>query len=135
MNFVRKVGPAVAGLVAIAVPLMIGVVRAQEELRFEVASIKPSPPRGGPDQGGFTSRFGPGSADPTHRAGHLARLDEGAAGERRRMAIAGRGVWDSDGAPTLFKAVQEQLGLKLEQRKGTMDVIVVDRAERSPTAN
>jgi uncharacterized protein (TIGR03435 family) len=36
----------------------------------------------------------------------------------------------SDDFPSLFTALQEQLGLKLERRRVTVDVFIVDRFER-----
>lgn len=37
--------------------------------------------------------------------------------------------------PSLFTAVREQLGLKLESRRGPVDVIVIDQLANSPQAN
>jgi uncharacterized protein (TIGR03435 family) len=46
--------------------------------------------------------------------------------------------WDRDGsddASSVFAAVEEQLGLKLESRKGPVEILVVDQAEKVPTEN
>jgi uncharacterized protein (TIGR03435 family) len=37
--------------------------------------------------------------------------------------------------PSLFSALQEQLGLRLESKKVTLDVIVVDHAQKTPREN
>jgi uncharacterized protein (TIGR03435 family) len=42
---------------------------------------------------------------------------------------------DGGGGPTLFTAVQNQLGLTLKPQKRPMDVIVVDHAEKAPVEN
>jgi uncharacterized protein (TIGR03435 family) len=45
---------------------------------------------------------------------------------------------DSDGeadAPTVFEALQSELGMRLEKQKGPVDVLVVDHVQRIPTQN
>jgi uncharacterized protein (TIGR03435 family) len=37
--------------------------------------------------------------------------------------------------PSIFAAVQEELGLRLEKRKGTVEVLVIDHLEKMPSGN
>src|SRR5579863_4065836 len=40
-----------------------------------------------------------------------------------------------DNGPNMFRALQEQLGLKLESKKGMADILIVDHLEKTPTEN
>ena len=40
-----------------------------------------------------------------------------------------------DPGPTIFAAIQEQLGLRLEQTRGPVEMLIVDRLEKVPTGN
>jgi uncharacterized protein (TIGR03435 family) len=42
---------------------------------------------------------------------------------------------DGEPLPDIFSALQSQLGLKLESKKGSVDLIVIDHIEKSPTEN
>ena len=43
---------------------------------------------------------------------------------------------DPDGGPpSIFSALQQQLGLKLEAKKGPVELLVIDHVEKMPTAN
>ena len=37
--------------------------------------------------------------------------------------------------PNIFRALQEQLGLRLESKKGMVDVLTIDHLEKNPTGN
>jgi uncharacterized protein (TIGR03435 family) len=47
----------------------------------------------------------------------------------------GMGGPDSDTGPSLQGALQQQLGLKLESKKGMVDMVVIDHLEKVPTEN
>jgi uncharacterized protein (TIGR03435 family) len=42
---------------------------------------------------------------------------------------------DGETYPDLAAAIQQQLGLRLEAKKGPVDVLVIDHAEKVPTEN
>jgi uncharacterized protein (TIGR03435 family) len=48
---------------------------------------------------------------------------------------AGPAEGASDPAPSIFETLENQLGLKLEQKKSPLDVVVVDHIEKTPTDN
>jgi uncharacterized protein (TIGR03435 family) len=51
------------------------------------------------------------------------------------MGMAVAPASDSELGPTLMAAIQEQLGLKVESKKGAIDVLVIDHAEKLPVEN
>jgi uncharacterized protein (TIGR03435 family) len=46
----------------------------------------------------------------------------------------GDAAQDAPGSP-IFAAVRQQLGLSLEAKKSSVEILVIDRAEKDPTAN
>jgi len=76
------------------------------------------PGRGGPGLGGVAVAIGPGPA-----------AGPGPGGNDNVF------IPDGETPPPLFGALQSQLGLKLEPKKGDVDFIVVDKIEKTPTEN
>ena len=104
-----------------------------------------------PAESGLHTSFGPGKLKGTNvsmadLAGILARQLNQPVQDQTDL----QGVFDvnlewnpelaqsdpaSDRLSSIFTAVQEQLGLKLRAQKVTVDVLVVDHVERTPTEN
>ena len=59
---------------------------------------------------------------------------QGPGGGPAGPAVAPPNVTAADPVPSLFTAVQEQLGLRLESAKGPVDVVVIESVQR-PTEN
>ena len=59
------------------------------------------------------------------------------ADDRQSLPRPGEGQLPNPGTPgpSIFTAMQQQLGLKLEARKSGVDVLVVDQAQKVPTEN
>jgi uncharacterized protein (TIGR03435 family) len=75
-------------------------------------------------------RYDPSSM-PGGRSGPKDALDPAPAGGDPANRISAGG----DPPPSIFDALQEQLGLKLEARKGPVDLLVIDHVQKTPTQN
>jgi uncharacterized protein (TIGR03435 family) len=78
----------------------------------------------------FTLRYDP-SSTPGERGGPKDAPEPPPPGSNP----ANRSAPDADAPPSIFDALQEQLGLKLEARKGPVDLLVIDHVQKTPTAN
>ena len=102
---------------------------------------------GGTEQGMNTSK-GPGKARMKGRDVPMAELASNLASQLGRFVVDQTGLpehydfvleWDPDQSadtigPSIFTALREQLGLRLEPRKGLVQVLVIDNAEK-PSRN
>jgi uncharacterized protein (TIGR03435 family) len=75
----------------------------------------------------------------TNLGSQLGRPVTDATGLKGRYDFTLKWIEESAGpsttGPDIFRALQEQLGLKLESKKGVADMLVVDHIEKAPTEN
>jgi uncharacterized protein (TIGR03435 family) len=79
-----------------------------------------------------------GMAPPPGKGGGFGVITGGpgpAPGDGARPGDGGAPGADQPEAPSLLVAVQEQLGLRLDKKRGPLDLIVIDHAEKVPTEN
>ena len=60
-------------------------------------------------------------------------LDKTGLKDKQALTLRWRGDEETtmdSGAPSLFTAIQEQLGLKLDSKKGSVPVLLIDHAEK-----
>lgn len=132
-------------------------MRRSEDQTLWAGDFPDGPPKGQPVTGGGPREFGPGrltgEAIPItefvnllsspldrqviNRTGLTGRFDidlRYAPGSGKASLTDDDQAPQDSSAPTLFTAVQQQLGLKLESTKAPIDILVIDRVER-PDAN
>ena len=72
---------------------------------------------------------------PDGQTGGPGFLGPGGGGRPPEGGGEGKAAAESGDAPSIFTAVQEKMGLRLEGRKSPVDILIVDHAERVPTEN
>jgi uncharacterized protein (TIGR03435 family) len=78
---------------------------------------------------------------PEQMNGPMGPLPPPAGAGAGAVTVAGPGLGgaapsaDAEPVPTLFAALQSQLGLKLEAKKGPVEIILIDHIEKNPTDN
>ena len=89
------------------------------------------------DKTGLTAKYDYGFAfDATGLAGEFRPPAAAAPSSQTAGGAAAPPAFDAAApAPSLFTAVQQELGLRLDQKKVTVELIVVDRVEKVPTEN
>ena len=87
----------------------------------------------------LAGEIGPGTlgAPLTDATGLAGRYDYTIFWSTRATDAVRRGTpaTDEPDGPSIFDAVQDQLGLKIEKRRGPVQMLVVDHVERKPTEN
>jgi uncharacterized protein (TIGR03435 family) len=67
--------------------------------------------------------------------GHMRRADGTPSSAQAEEGVPVAPTPEREAPPTIFSALQSQLGLRLDSRKAPFDVLVIDRIEKIPTEN